>query len=133
MPMADKAFAKKMYLKPGMQIGVFNAPDNLSELLGELPDGISIVKEPEGGNLDIVLGFIEDQQMLETYFPSLKETVKDDGAIWIAYHKNTSRTDSELSRSIIYNHAQRMGLEGVAMVSISEEWSGFRFKKHNHA
>ncbi len=126
--MPEKNIADTMYIKPGMQVGIFNAPDNLSELLGELPENVDIAENLEGADLDLVLGFIEDKRMLEAYLQSLKEAVKDDGSIWIAYHKGTS-TDTDLRRDSIYNYALDQGLEAVAMASIDENWSGFRFKK----
>lgn len=127
--MSEKTVAEKMYIKPGMQIGLFNAPDDLSDLLGELPDGVDISENLEGVEVDLILGFMEDKSMLETYLSSLKEAIKTDGSLWIAYQKGSSPGNTELSRDTIYDFAQSIDLKGVGMVSIDEDWSGFRFKK----
>lgn len=127
--MSSKTAAEKMYIKPGMEVGFFNAPDNLEELLGGLPDDVTIATDLEGTELDFVLAFIEDRQMMEAYFSSLKEAISDDGALWIAYHKGSSSVNTDINRDAIHEYGSKIDLKGVAMVSIDDNWSGFRFKK----
>jgi len=127
--MSSKTVAEKMYIKPGMEIGFFNAPNNLEELLGGLPDDVEIAEDLEGTELDLILAFIEDQQMLEAYLYSLKQAIADDGALWLAYHKGSSSVDTDINRDIIHNYGQQLDLKGVSMISINDNWSGFRFKK----
>lgn len=118
-----------MYIKPGMHVGFFNAPDNLMELLGGLPDNVEVAEDLEATDLDLILAFIEDRQMLEAYLYSLKNVLKKEGALWLAYHKGSSSVDTDINRDIINKYGQTMNLKGVSMISINENWSGFRFKK----
>ena len=127
--MSDKTVAEKMHIKPGMTIGFFNEPDNLDELLGDLPDGVEISDNLETTDLDLILAFMADRQMLEAYLYSLKTAITDDGALWLAYHKDSSSVDTDINRDIISKYSQTLDLEGVAMISINDNWSGFRFKK----
>jgi hypothetical protein len=127
--MSSKTAAEKMYIKPGMQIGFFNGPNNLLELLGGLPDEVDIKEDLETAELDFVLGFIEDRRMLEKKLVSLKNAIKDDGALWLAYHKGTSSVDTDINRDSIHRFAKNLDLKGVSMVSIDDNWTGFRFKK----
>jgi len=126
--MSQKTVAEKMYIKPGMHVGFFNAPENLDELLGGLPKGATVANELKDTNLDLILAFIEDRQMLEAYLFSLKNAIVDDGARWIAYHKGSSSVDTNINRDTINAYGQQLDLKGVAMISIDENWSGFRFK-----
>lgn len=127
--MSSKTVAEKIYIKPGMKIGFFNQPDNLDELLGDLPEDVEIAEELENTELDLILAFIEDRQMLEAYLYSLKNAIHNDGALWIAYHKGSSSVDTDINRDTIAEYGTSMDLKGVAMVSINKNWSGFRFKK----
>lgn len=127
--MSSKSVAEKMYLKPGMNIGFLNAPNNLKKLLGGFPDGVEIAEELEGSELDFVLAFIENQKMLEAYLGSLKNAIKDNGALWLAYIKGSSSMETDINRDSIHQFATSQNLKGVAMVSINDDWSGFRFKK----
>lgn len=126
--MSSKSVAEKMYIKPGMRVGFFNAPDNLMELLGGVPDDVDI-QDFKNGHLDLVLGFIENRKMLQESLINLKNAVKDNGALWLAYIKGSSSIDTDINRDSIQEFGQQLDLKGVAMISINEDWSGFRFKK----
>lgn len=127
--MSSKTVAEKMYLKKGMVIGFLNAPENLESLLGGFPNDLTI-EEPSGDQkLSWVLGFIENKKMLYDKLNLLKDSISDDGAMWIAYHKGSSSVDTDINRDIIHKYASSLNLKGVAMVSINNNWSGFRFKK----
>ncbi|HET6528922.1 MAG TPA: hypothetical protein VFG39_09260 [Balneolaceae bacterium] len=118
-----------MYIRPGMKISISNAPDNLDDLLGRLPSDVELAKNPENESLDLVLGFMENQAMLEKGLPALVRQIKADGALWIAYHKGSSSVQTDINRDSIHKFAETLNLKGVAMVSINDNWSGFRFKK----
>lgn len=112
-----------------MEIGFFNAPANLDELLGELPDDVEVSRNLENTELNLILAFIEDHQMLEAYLYSLKNAIADDGALWLAYHKGSSSVDTDINRDLISEYGKQLDLKSVAMISINDDWSGLRFKK----
>ena len=125
--MSSKTVAQKMYIKPGMALGLFNAPENIEKLLG-LPKGVKLHKSFTS-NLDILLAFIENRKMLEDSLSTLKTQIHGDGALWLAYHKSSSPVETDINRDAIHAYAQTLNLKGVGMVSINSNWSGFRFKK----
>lgn len=106
-----------------------NQPDNLNTLLASLPEDVEISEELENIKLNLTLAFIEDRQMIEAYLHSLKNAIHSKDALWIAYHKGSSSVDVNISRDTITEYGTSMGLKGVAMVSINDNWSGLRFKK----
>lgn len=127
--MSSKTVAEKMYIKPGMRIGFFNAPDNLHALMGKLPDDIEIVEDLPGEKLDVVLAFIEDREMLEGYLGSLKNAIHDKGALWLAYYKQSSPESTDINRDSIHKYASELNLKGVAMIAIDDDWAALRCKK----
>ena len=46
----------------------------------------------------------------------------------ITYHKGTSKTKTDINRDSINTYAQTIGLVGVAMISIDDDWSALRLK-----
>ncbi|SMO70050.1 hypothetical protein SAMN06265218_11015 [Fodinibius sediminis] len=110
-------------------MGLFNAPDNVLDLTGELPEDVAVIEELQGRQVDIILGFIENRNMLETHLPVLRRALDDEGALWVAYYKGSASIDTDINRDSIHDYAKSIDLKGVAMVSIDENWSGFRFKK----
>ena len=47
----------------------------------------------------------------------------------MTYHKGTSRVKTDINRDTINAYAHSLGLEGVAMISIDEDWSALRLKR----
>jgi hypothetical protein len=127
--MSTQTVVEKIQITPGMDVGFFNAPEDLDELLGAMPDGVTVSDELKNTNLDLILAFIDDRQMLEAYLYSLKTAIADDGALWLAYHKGSSTEDTDINRDIITKYGETLDLKRVATISINENWSGFRFKK----
>lgn len=123
--MSDKTVAEKLHIKAGKSVTFFNPPENNEELLGGLDQDISI---SEGDPADILLAYIEDREQLERNLLALKASIKDDGALWIAYHKGTSEVDTDINRDSIAKYARENGLKGVAMISINDNWSALRLK-----
>lgn len=127
--MSSNTLAEKLHIKPGMKVSFFNAPDNIRQLLGPLPFDIELVDPVEAKDLDFLLAFIENRKMLEQSLMSLVKKVKRNGALWLAYHKSTSSTDTGINRDSISNFAHTKNFKGVAMISLNEDWSGYRLKQ----
>jgi hypothetical protein len=123
--MSSKTAAEKIYLRKGKHVFFFNAPDNLGELLGGIPEGVILT---EVDTADIVLAFIENHKQLKRHLTGLKGRLKPKGALWIAYHKGTSSVDTDINRDSIIEFAMKHHLKGVAIVSINENWSALRLK-----
>lgn len=126
--MAVKTVAQKLWMKPGKTVSFFNPPDNNDELLGGIPDGVHVDADQPA---DILLAYVENRSQLEEHLSSLKNRIKSDGALWIAYHKGTSSTETDINRDTIAKYAMEQGLKPVAMISINDDWSGLRLKIAN--
>src|SRR5215831_5359384 len=85
--------AKKLHLKPGMRVAVANAPKGFS--LGALPSGVKQEKSLTR-DLDTVFLFATTQKELKSMWPKALASVKQDGAVWVAYPKKTSGIDTDL-------------------------------------
>jgi hypothetical protein len=48
--------------------------------------------------------------------------------MWVTYHKGTSKVKTDINRDTINAYVHSIGLEGVAMISIDEDWSALRLK-----
>jgi len=127
--LSAQTVAEKMHIQPGMKIGFFNAQANVDKLLGDIPDDVEVSQKLENTELDFILAFMEDRQMLEAYLYSLKNAIADDGALWLAYHNDSASLDTDINRDIIHKYCKQLDLKGGAMVSINNDWTGLRFKK----
>lgn len=118
--------AKKLGIKEGSRIGLVNAPKNFQAELGELPDGVEVVKRLTN-SLDIILIFVLSEPELATDFARFAAKLKMNGMIWIAWPKKSSGVKTDLSFEPVQRIGLDAGLVDVKICAIDETWSGLKF------
>jgi hypothetical protein len=125
--MTEKSIADKLLIKPGRSIYLVNAPRGYLTRLSPLPDGVKRVKTP-AAPIDLIQVFVADRAELEARLPALKPLLAPNGLLWVTYTKGTSKIKSDINRDSINAYAATLGLQGVAMISIDDDWSALRLK-----
>jgi hypothetical protein len=125
--MSDKSIAQKLYIKPGYKFLLVNPPDGYLAQMGELPPG-TIILSDSSCSVEAIQVFISNRSELEAYIPRLKKLLAPKGMIWVTYHKGSSKVKTDINRDTINTYAHSIGLEGVAMISIDDDWSALRLK-----
>ncbi|HEY4673895.1 MAG TPA: hypothetical protein VIH03_06995 [Nitrososphaerales archaeon] len=54
--------------------------------------------------------------------------LNQNGVLWVTYRKGSSKIKSDINRDSIYEYALSVGLQGVAMIVVDENWSALRMK-----
>jgi len=126
--MSEKSIAQKLFIKPGNKFLLVNPPDGYLARMGTMPTGVILLNE-SSTPVEAIQVFVENRLELEQQLPRLKELLAPKGMLWVTYHKGTSRVKTDIHRDTINSYAQSIGLEGVAMISIDEDWSALRLKK----
>jgi hypothetical protein len=49
--------------------------------------------------------------------------------LWVSYHKGTSKVKTDINRDTINAYANSLCLQGVAIISIDDDWSALRLKR----
>jgi len=125
--MPEKTVAEKLLFKPGKKILIVNSPEGMDALLGPLPAGIELLPEASVP-LDIILVFVRDRREMETQLPRLKAALHPKGALWVAYYKGSARVATDIHRDSLNAYAGTLGMTGVAIISIDQDWSALRLK-----
>ncbi|OGO66345.1 MAG: hypothetical protein A2030_09005 [Chloroflexi bacterium RBG_19FT_COMBO_50_10] len=125
--MSDKSIAQRLFIKPDNKVLLVNPPDGYLTQMGDLPAG-AIILSDSSCLVEVIQVFVADRAELETQLPRLKELLAPKGMIWVTYHKGTSRVKTDINRDTINAYAHSIGLEGVAMISIDDDWSALRLK-----
>lgn len=125
--MSDKSVAEKLLMKPGQKVLLVNQPKGYRALLGEIPKGVTVVKEAAEA-VDLIQVFVVSRKDLEEQLPRLKPLLAPKGLLWVTYHKGTSKQKSDINRDSIAAYAGTIGLQAVAMISVDEDWSALRLK-----
>lgn len=125
--MSDKTIAQKLFIKPGNRVLVVNPPAGYLVQLGALPGGATILSDA-ATPVDAIQLFVTNRAELEAQLPRLKALLARKGMIWVTYHKGTSKVKTDINRDTINAYAHTIGLEGVAIISIDDDWSALRLK-----
>ncbi len=125
--MAEKTIAEKLQVKPGRKFLLVNPPREYRSVLGQLPAGAKLLQAPTEPAESIQV-FIANRHELEEQLPQLKSALAPNGMIWVTYYKGTSKTKPDINRDSINSYAQSIGMQGVAMISIDQDWAALRIK-----
>jgi len=125
--MSDKTIAQKLSIKPGHRLLLINPPAGYRTLMGELPAGARLLNEIRGP-VEAIQVFVANRAELEEQLPRLKGLLSARGMLWVTYHKGTSKVKTDINRDTIVAYARTFGLQGVAMISIDDNWAALRLK-----
>ena len=125
--MSDKTVAQKLLIKESYTVAFVNAPKDYKVTLGTLPKGVVIAAKPTQAT-HLIQVFVANQKELETELSRLKRFIGPKTILWVSYLKGTAKTKTDINRDSIHAYAKSVGLEGVSLVSVDDDWSAMRFK-----
>lgn len=125
--MSNKSVAEKLMIKPGRSVLLVNPFEGYLDLLDYLSE-ITVHLNESSNPVDIIQLFVKSQKELEEFLPKLKSSLKPGGMIWVTYTKKTSKLAGDIHRDTINAYAKSLGMEGIAIISIDEDWSALRLK-----
>jgi hypothetical protein len=125
-PYSSTPLLKKLGIKSNKIIGIYNAPTDFIDLLGELPEGVMIGDE-SAVSMDFIISFHIRMASLQEVLTNYKPQLAKDGMIWIAWPKASSKVTTDLNRDYIREYFLENGLVDVKVASINEIWSGLKF------
>jgi len=125
--MADKSIAGKLFITPRSRFRLVRPPAGHVAQMGKLPEGCTLLHAPSGG-VDATQVVVAKRVELPTHLPQLEGWITSPGMIWANCHQGTSKVKTDIDRDTINACVQALGMTGVAMISIDEDWSALRLK-----
>lgn len=125
--MGNTSLIKKLLLKPGYRAVVLRAPEGYSDLLGELPEGVTFAQQADGV-YDWVQLFVRSAAEVDMYAPAAMAAVKPGGLLWLTYPKQSSKIKTDINRDRGWQAVVASGWEGVTQIAVDETWSALRFR-----
>lgn len=125
------AIIKKLQYKLQKDVLIVNAPAEFKEVLADWKKTAKVHTEPTMGALySFFLIFVKTEAEVKAAAKKYIPLLEADAVSWMAYPKKTSKKyKAEITRDSGWSSLGELGYEGVAMVSIDEDWSAFRFRK----
>jgi len=123
---SGKTVVQKLGIKPGFRIFVDGAPVAYGDIVGELPDEVTVVSRPKAP-LDVVHLFATEAAGLAGRLRKYRDAIVPDGMIWVSWPKKASGVATDLSDVVIRDTALKLGLVDIKVCAIDDIWSGLKF------
>jgi hypothetical protein len=123
---SGKSTVQKLGIKPGFRIFVVHAPKAYRDIIGELPDDVTIAKVAKPP-LDMVHVFATEAAGLAGKLRGYRDAIAPAGMVWVSWPKKASRVATDLSDVVVRDTALPLGLVDVKVCAIDEVWSGLKF------
>ena len=75
----------------------------------------------------MVILFLKSQAELKKLLPAMKSKIAQNGMIWTAWPKKTSRVKTDLDENIIRDAGLSIGLVDIKVCAVNDIWSGLKF------
>lgn len=116
---------KKLGIKEAMTVGVLNAPNYFDFDLGDLPDSVEVHRTEMPA--DMFLIFANSAAEAERGFARAMTYIPADGAIWVAWPKQSSGAGSDIKEDTLRDLFLDTGMVDNKVCAIDDTWSGLRF------
>ena len=117
--------AKKLGIKPEFITYLENAPEDYFDFFVEIPEAFQNPSETDQKK-NFIHFFTKDAEELEQKLPQLKETIQQNGMIWVSWPKKASKVPTDVTEDVIRDYALKIGLVDVKVCAVSNIWSGLK-------
>ncbi|MEM8886388.1 MAG: DUF3052 domain-containing protein [Bacteroidota bacterium] len=119
--------ARKLGIKPGYKVLLYQAPDHYFELFADLPEELEFLEKGIEEGVDFIHLFCTEMKDLEAVADVHKAFLKKTGLMWVSWPKGKSKIPTDLKREPIRDHLLSIGLVDVKVAAVDEDWSGLKF------
>jgi hypothetical protein len=117
---------RKLGIRPGDRVALLDAPDGFEdETLGELPDGVRVVRRARG-TTDVIVSFHTERRGFERRLPALRGLMAPASGLWIAWPKRASGVATDMTEDVVREVALPTGLVDNKVCAIDATWSALR-------
>ena len=114
--------AGKLGLRSGQRVYLHHVP--LGWDLADPPDGLT--DAGPDGPADVIIAFFTAAADGVDDLDGLARRIYPAGALWVAWPRRAGGHRSDITDTVIREHALPMGLVDVKVAAIDEDWSGLR-------
>ena len=123
---SGKPVVQKLGVKPGFRIFTTGLSVAYRDIVGELPDNVTIAKIVKAP-LDMVHLFATEAKGLAAKLRSYRAAIEPDGMIWVSWPKKASGVATDLSDGVVRDTALPLGLVDIKVCAVDDTWSGLKF------
>lgn len=122
---SGRPLVQKLGIKPGFCIFVDGLATPYRDLVGELPDDVTIAKSAKA-RLDMVHLFAAEAKGLAAKLRSYRKAIAPGGMIWASWPKKASGVATDVTEALVRETALASGLVDIKICAVDEIWSGLK-------
>ena len=123
---SGRSVVQKLGLKPGFRIFVEGLSVPYSDIVGELPAELRVMKAAKAP-LDAVHLFATSSTGLAAKLSAYRKAIAPAGMIWVSWPKKASGVATDLTDKEVRETALANGLVDIKVCAVDEIWSGLKF------
>ncbi len=117
--------AKKLDIREGARVFVWDGPDDYADLVSPLPSGVRFAKGLDS-EADLVHVFVTARSRMERALKTLRQTLRPEATVWVSWPKKASKVRTDVTEDVIREVALPMGWVDIKVCAVSEVWSGLK-------
>ena len=126
---------RKLGIKAGHRVAVLQAPDGFEALLGQLPEGVELLRSLAGVGtgeaeaaepFDVIVWFGTSRDGLREIIDTVRGVLSQAGGLWIGWPKRNSGIETSVDADVVREIALPTGLVDNKICAIDASWSGIR-------
>lgn len=122
---SGKPLVQKLGIKPGFCIFVDGLPVAYGDIVGALPDDVTIAKTAKAP-LDLVHVFTTEAKGFAAKLRSYRKLIAPDGMIWASWPKKASGVATDVTETLVRETALANGLVDIKVCAVDDVWSGLK-------
>ena len=129
--MSQLSILEKLNLKEEKNLLIQGLPSSIEKQFAKLSFAKNVTPLLKTRKIDWALIFAVNENQLNTILKDVVPALQENGKLWIAYPKTTSKIASDLNRDCSWFNLTSKGYESVEQVALDHVWSALWFQKNN--
>jgi hypothetical protein len=127
--MSQETMLEKLHLNEEKNLLIQGLPSSIEKQFAKLSFAKNVTPLLKTRRIDWALVFAINQSQLNGILKDVLPAMQENGKLWVAYPKQTSKIASDLNRDCNWNALTTSGYEGVSSIALDHVWTALRFSK----
>ena len=123
---SETPLARKLSLRDGQRVWFDAMPETVIDEIDEYALELTFVEGP-GDRPDAAHIFVTDRAALETKLALLRDSIAQDGHVWVSWPEQASGVSSEIDEEDVREAGLALGFVDTKKCAVDEIWAGLKF------
>jgi hypothetical protein len=122
---------EKLQLKDEKNLLIQGLPSSIEKQFSKLSFAKNLTPLLKSKKIDFSLVFAVNEKQLNAILAEVIPALNEDGKLWVAYPKSTSKIVTDLNRDASWAYLGNCGFTSVRQIGLDHVWTAMRFNREN--